>query len=131
MYVKRGIADAPEGICKNAFDGRGSMTVHTLLGEDEGLRDVMTANPGDLDSGIQFFHIITLEEGGLVGTHPHEDSEEIYYILEGRARMVVDGEEVIVEKGEAINTKVGSSHSIESIEGAGNLTFIAIVGDVK
>ena len=131
MYVKRGIADAPMGVCSEAFEGRGSMQVYTLLGEDEGLKDVFSANPDDLDSGICFFHVITLEEGGLVGMHPHLDSEEIYYILEGKAKMIIDGEEVIVEKGEAINTKVGSSHSIESIAGEGALKFIAIVGDVK
>lgn len=130
MYVKRGVKEAPMGECVGPFDGHGKMTVYTLLGEDAGLKDVVTANPDDLDSGIQFLHVIDLEEGGLVGLHPHLDSEEIYYILEGKALMVVDGEEVIVEKGEAINTKCGSTHSIASVEGFGPLKFLAIVGDV-
>ena len=130
MYVKRGVSEAPCGVCEKPFDGRGKMTVYTLLGEDKGLLDTFKGNPDDLESGMQFFHVITLEEGGLVGTHPHTEDEEVYYILEGKARMIIDGEEVIVEKGEAINTRAGSEHSIESIAGEGPLTFIAIVADV-
>jgi mannose-6-phosphate isomerase-like protein (cupin superfamily) len=44
--------------------------------------------------------------------HTHADQDKIYVVLEGRARVVVDGAEETVEPGEAVVAAAGAAHGI-------------------
>ncbi len=58
--------------------------------------------------------------------HRLRSSSEVYFILEGRGRMNVDGESAEVEPGQAIYIPPGSSQNIENT-GDRPLTFLCIV----
>jgi len=58
----------------------------------------------------------TMPAGGGTQRHFHRVAEEIYFILEGRGRMEVDGEEREVGVGDAILIPAGAWHQIEAVE---------------
>jgi mannose-6-phosphate isomerase-like protein (cupin superfamily) len=53
-----------------------------------------------------------LPPGGATTPHYHPRTEEIYYILEGAARMRIGGEERDVRAGDAIAIPPGQIHQI-------------------
>lgn len=58
----------------------------------------------------------TLPSGQATDRHYHKVSEELYYLLEGRARMEIDGEVREVVSGDAILIPAGAWHQIKAIE---------------
>jgi mannose-6-phosphate isomerase-like protein (cupin superfamily) len=63
----------------------------------------------------------TLPAGRSTDRHYHRRSEELYYILSGRAEMEVDGQQQAVAGGDAILIPPGSWHRITALE---NLCFL-------
>jgi mannose-6-phosphate isomerase-like protein (cupin superfamily) len=60
-------------------------------------------------------------------TQPHRlKSSEVYYILEGRGVMRIDGESAAVGAGQAVSIPPRAVQSIENA-GDGDLTFLCIV----
>lgn len=55
--------------------------------------------------------------GGATERHWHRESEEFYFILEGRGMMEVDGDEREVGPGDGILIPAGAWHRIRAIEG--------------
>lgn len=55
-----------------------------------------------------------LPVGAAVGRHHHLQTEEIYYLLEGRGRMTVGGETREVVAGDAILIPRGATHTLEN-----------------
>jgi mannose-6-phosphate isomerase-like protein (cupin superfamily) len=55
-----------------------------------------------------------LPAGAAVGRHHHLETEEIYYILEGRGRMTVAGETREVSAGDAVYIPRGATHTLEN-----------------
>ena len=55
--------------------------------------------------------------------HFHPRTEEIYYVLEGRGRMTLDGQQREVGPGDAIAIPPGAVHQIENT-GAETLRFL-------
>ena len=53
--------------------------------------------------------------GTMTESHCHPRTEEIYYILEGRDRMILDGQERVVGPGDAIAIPPQAIHQIENI----------------
>lgn len=64
-----------------------------------------------------------LAPGGSTTAHYHARTEEVYYILAGRGRMRVDGEEREVRPGDAIAIPPGAIHTIANT-GHETLTFL-------
>ncbi|MDX1680880.1 MAG: cupin domain-containing protein [Akkermansiaceae bacterium] len=58
----------------------------------------------------------SLPQGSKTDRHYHKLSEEFYYILEGRGRMEIDGQEREVGVGDAILIPAGAWHQIEASE---------------
>ena len=58
---------------------------------------------------------ITLKPGCSIGLHPHENEEEIYYILKGKALVDDNGAMSELGEGDVILTGGGASHSVENI----------------
>src|SRR5688572_17830669 len=53
---------------------------------------------------------------------PHE-WDEVYYVLEGRGTLTVEGEEIPAEEGRAIFVKAGAEHRFTGYEGLSLLVF--------
>src|SRR6478752_7670538 len=78
-------------------------------------------NGGGVTIGYSFFDKVkdyktafkkrTLKPGSSIGYHLQEQ-DEIYYILEGKGEMRMNGETFMVKAGDAILTRPGSSHGL-------------------
>ena len=55
--------------------------------------------------------------------HIHPKTEEIYYVLKGKGRIRIDGEERDVKSGDAITLKPGARHKIWNT-GKSDLVFL-------
>ena len=95
--------------------GKGSMEIIRLVHPDE-----------TFTKHLQTLARVTLSPGSSIGLHPHVDSEEIYYILQGKALFNDNGTEKILERGDAAVTGGGGTHSIEAV-GPETLEFIGVV----
>jgi mannose-6-phosphate isomerase-like protein (cupin superfamily) len=58
----------------------------------------------------------TIPAGGATQRHWHRDSEEFYFLLEGRGLMEIDGETRDVGPGDAILIPAGAWHQITATE---------------
>ena len=95
--------------------GKGSMEIIRLVHPEE-----------TFTKHLQTLARVTLEPGSSIGLHPHDNTEEIYYILKGRALFLDNGTEKILEQGDATVTGGGETHSIEAL-GPEPLEFIGVV----
>lgn len=59
----------------------------------------------------------TLEAGQKTARHFHPKAEEIYFVLQGRGLMEVDGQRCEVGVGEAVAIPSGAKHQIEATGG--------------
>jgi quercetin dioxygenase-like cupin family protein len=66
---------------------------------------------GDM-AGVLAAGRTVLDPGSSVGEHPHPETEEIYLILEGRGRGVLDGQSFPVAAGDLFLCKAGHSHGL-------------------
>ena len=57
---------------------------------------------------------IMLNPGCSIGLHNHENEDEIFYIMKGKALVDDNGEKQEVHPGDAIITGGGDYHSIEN-----------------
>ena len=90
-------------------------------------------NGGGVTIGYSFFDKVkdyktafkkrTLKAGSSIGYHLQEQ-DEVYYILEGKGEMKMNGETFMVRAGDAILTRPGSSHGLTPK--GGDLTLIII-----
>ena len=60
----------------------------------------------------RLFAVNTLEPGCSFGYHKHEGEFEVYYMLEGTAEVMDEGEVYQLEAGDMMQCKPGGSHSI-------------------
>lgn len=81
---------------------------------------------GDSHSKIRMFGRLTLEPGSSIGFHRHDNEEEIFYILNGTAKVSDDGEFSILKAGETMRTGDGSGHSLENV-GDTPLELVAVI----
>jgi len=70
----------------------------------------------DNDSKWNCFAVATLPIGATAGYHKHEDTDEIFYIIDGKATITIDGESHEIKKGDIILTRMGSSHGITKVK---------------
>src|SRR5688500_1775899 len=68
-----------------------------------------------------------LPAGAAVGRHHHLETEEVYYLLEGRGRMTVGAETREVAAGDAIFIPRGQTHTLENT-GAEPLRLLLVCG---
>jgi len=66
-----------------------------------------------------------LDPGCRLGLHHHEEDAEFYYVLNGRARVTVDDEEIDAYPGTAIYMPSKSKHKIEN---NGREKFVFVYG---
>lgn len=95
-------------------DGEGNTQMMPIFTKDEML------------GKCRLFNVITLEPGCSIGTHTHDQEEEIYYILSGTGLVDDNGQMVNVEPGDAVKTGNGEFHSIKN-NGDVPLVFMAVI----
>ena len=74
--------------------------------------------------------LVEVPPGSSVGVHVHEGTEELYYVIEGRARYWDGDNETMVEGGTITFTPSGTSHGIENV-GDGVLRLLAVINKVE
>lgn len=103
-------ARSPFGLIVNDTSGAGTTYRHAG-GEGVCLWKTLM-NGAHLEGDWNLVEHLVIEPGGSVGEHVHTRTEEIYYILRGRAVMTMNGGEFPVRAGELITTPIGASHAI-------------------
>ncbi|MDI6734837.1 MAG: cupin domain-containing protein [bacterium] len=68
----------------------------------------------DFESDWNFVDFAIIPPGSSIGIHKHGEDEEMYFILEGRGIITVNGEEREVCSGDLILNKPGWSHGIRN-----------------
>lgn len=102
-------------------------------------KDIARAEPGPHDGGGQttaysFFNDVpgyklafrkrVLHPGAAISYHLQKE-DEVYYILGGTGQMKMNGKTFIVEQGDAILTRPGSSHGLKQT-GNNDLTILIV-----
>jgi mannose-6-phosphate isomerase-like protein (cupin superfamily) len=57
----------------------------------------------------------TIPSGGATTAHYHRLTEELYLVTEGRGRLVLDGEERVLEMGDCALIPPGAEHKIFNV----------------
>lgn len=94
--------NAKREIQKKCHNGEGSILFREVF------------NASDFESNLQFLHETSVMPNSTIGYHKHLGNEEIYFIVEGKGIMTVDGEKRKVSSGDAIITYSGSSHGLDN-----------------
>lgn len=86
---------------------------------------------GIFESGLELMIDARMEPGACVGLHTHEQTEEVYYLLEGSIEMTTvdaDGREhtEALQAGDAHFVRIGQSHYGKA--GPKGVRFIAVAG---
>jgi len=79
---------------------------------------------GELPPFTQIARVI-VPPGEVLTAHAHGDMHELFIILEGTARMVVDGSVHQLSGGEAISLAPGESHELSNTSD-GQLVFLVV-----
>lgn len=99
-------------------------TVGFAAGDSSFLKELLHPDKEPLDIGYSLAHAV-VKPGEK--TLPHRlKSSEVYYVLEGRGLMHVDGERAEVEAGQAVYIPPLAVQFIENT-GANDLAFLCIV----
>ena len=75
--------------------GSGTVKLEPIWKKGDGLR-----------SNVRMYSKIVLEPGTSIGYHVHENEEEIFFVVSGRAEADDNGTKVILETGDSIVTRV-------------------------
>lgn len=67
-----------------------------------------------VEGGIIGMGCSSREKGKLVELHYH-DAEEFWFVIEGKAKVMSEGKEYIVERGDIVCTHMGDEHAIIEI----------------
>jgi len=98
----------------NMMGGNGDIIIRQFLKEE------------DAYGTGRMFAEFTIKPGNSIGYHTHNGEFENLYVLEGSAKLTQNGEEYILQKGDAALCKDGDSHGIEN-NGDVDLKLIAII----
>ena len=74
------------------------------------------------------FGMFTAEMGGPKGPprHIHEDADEAFYVLEGEAEVLVDGETMVIGAGEAGFAPKGTEHTFKFTGDEGGKVLVVV-----
>jgi mannose-6-phosphate isomerase-like protein (cupin superfamily) len=100
MIVKE--KDADFEIREEMRGGKGSIKIKKHIPKD------------DMHDKCRLCATLFIQPGCSIGMHKHEEEYEIFIIQKGTGIVTDDGKEEKVEKGDAVLTGGGGSHSIEN-----------------
>lgn len=87
---------------EKVFGGQGQLEFLDLFEKDE------------TQGFTRIFSIVSLEEGSSIGPHTHKGEAEIYFLLEGSAQTLYEGQWIDIEKGDGVFTPEGKEHAIRN-----------------
>jgi mannose-6-phosphate isomerase len=76
------------------------------------------------DRGFKVKRIEVLP-GKRLSYQKHAQRAEHWFVVEGTAKVTLDGQEITVRAGEAIDIPIGAAHRVENPD-EGNLVFIEV-----
>ncbi|MGQ9780227.1 MAG: cupin domain-containing protein [Bacillota bacterium] len=82
--------------------------------------------PGEYRGHARLIARIVLEPGCSIGPHEHQEEEELFYVLRGKARLTEDGTDYELGPHEAALTGGGRSHALANI-GDEPLEVLAVI----
>ncbi len=81
---------------------------------------------GQLPESLQLFKKITIGKGSSIGYHMHEGETELFYVLQGTAKMRDDDQEATLTVGDVLVTPSGHSHSVQNV-GEDEVVLLAVI----
>ncbi|OGA40371.1 MAG: hypothetical protein A3G24_27260 [Betaproteobacteria bacterium RIFCSPLOWO2_12_FULL_62_13] len=66
--------------------------------------------------------IVLYEKETVTNMHKHPDAESMFVVLTGKVRFTVNGQDVVVERGQATHFPAGDRHGLRVAEG--NVSFL-------
>ena len=86
--------------------------------------------PGtELKSKTRLAARITLQPGVSIGIHPHENEEEIFYIVNGEGLANDNGKQIKLCAGDTMLTGGGDTHSIICVSTDKPLVMVAMISE--
>ena len=76
------------------------------------------------DRGFKVKRIEVLP-GKRLSYQKHAQRAEHWFVVEGTAKVTLDGKEITIQTGEAIDIPIGAAHRVENPD-EGNLVFIEV-----
>ncbi len=73
-------------------------------------------------SGRAHAMIVLYEKETVTNMHKHPDAESMFVVLTGKVRFTVNGQDVVVERGQATHFPAGDRHGLRVAEG--NVSFL-------
>jgi mannose-6-phosphate isomerase-like protein (cupin superfamily) len=70
-----------------------------------------------LEGHVQMVNWCRMEPGKAFRAHYHEDMEEVFLILKGQAKILVNGKEAGLAEGEAVVIPLREVHEMENVGG--------------
>ena len=83
-----------------------------------------------LPANARLFSVIRLTPGTSIGYHVHENETELFYFVEGCARVCDDGAYFDVCAGDAMSTASGHGHGVENTGDVDVVIVAAIIKDL-
>jgi mannose-6-phosphate isomerase-like protein (cupin superfamily) len=110
-------------ILKNIYEME---LVETIAHRGEGL--IKFGRPfseEDFSSPWHFVDYAIIPPGCSIGEHQHGANEEMYFILHGEGKMIVNGKESTVRSGDLVLNKSGWSHGLRN-ESAEDIRILVV-----
>ena len=93
------------------------------------LKKVILQKADLIDGRIQMINWAFLPVGRCFRAHYHEDMQETFILIKGKARILVDNEQAELCEGDAVVVPIGSVHSMKNV-GKKDVEYI-VVGVAK
>jgi quercetin dioxygenase-like cupin family protein len=94
--------------------------------EGEGYILYRMLNPTTVGSKKFMSFVVEVHSGGEIPEHTHGPAEVGLHILDGRASVIVDGQEELIKPGTAIHVPIGSTIGLNNV-GDEVLRFVAVL----
>jgi mannose-6-phosphate isomerase-like protein (cupin superfamily) len=95
----------------------GAQRVRGIHGGQSEIRVKRLATGNMMYTDFDAFEWALLPAGSAVGLHTHARTEELYFIVKGRARLRVNEDEYEVGPGDLMLMSLFGQHSIEPLDG--------------
>jgi mannose-6-phosphate isomerase-like protein (cupin superfamily) len=113
MAFNINLKDAPTRGLRGGPGSESRGTIYQLINPDNGSHNVD-------------FHVNVLKPGSGPGPyHYHSNSDNLYFVLEGQARVLIEGQEYLAGPGEAVFIPAGEKHDVANV-GDGELRIIEV-----
>jgi len=111
MYIENVYETPMESII--AHEGNGAIEIGRIFHNEK------------LEGSWDFIEYLVVPPGVTIGEHRHGSNEEIYFIIEGHAKMTVNGQEHDVKPGDFILNRANWEHGFRN-EGSEEVKLLVI-----